>query len=79
MSEPQHKQLLDEIADARDGLNQKERVILYCLYRAQKELGGRNVATALLYGRVLEHIDISQKEFQTILSRMAGISGNTDY
>ena len=69
---------LDDIfPDARDGLTKKERVILYCLHEAQKEFVGRNVPTALLYGRVIEHLDISQNEFQRILSRMAGLTRDT--
>jgi len=67
----------DILPDVRDGLNRKERIILYCLHEAQKEFVGRNVPTALLYGRVIEHIDISQVEFQSILSRMAGLTRDT--
>lgn len=64
---------LDTIPDVRDGLNRKERAILYCLKKTQEELRGRNVPTIMLYGRVLELVDISQEEFQRILSRMVGI------
>lgn len=64
----------DNIPDVRDGLTRKERAILYCLQQAQKDLGDRNVPTILLYGRVLELVDISQGEFQTILSRFAGLT-----
>lgn len=64
----------DNIPDVRDGLNKKERAILYCLQQTQKELGGRNVSTIMLYGRVVELIDISQDEFQTILSRFVGLT-----
>lgn len=64
----------DNIPDVRDGLNKKERAILYCLQQTQKELGGRNVPTIMLYGRVVELIDISQDEFQTILSRFVGLT-----
>jgi hypothetical protein len=67
----------DIIPDARDGLNRKERVILYCLHEAQKEFVGLNVPTALLYGRVIEQLDMSQHEFQSILSRMAGLTRDT--
>lgn len=56
--------------DARDGLNKKERVILYCLHQTQKELGHPNVPTAMLYGRVIEWMDISEGDFQAILNRM---------
>ncbi|HET8711699.1 MAG TPA: hypothetical protein VFM32_10000 [Spongiibacteraceae bacterium] len=68
---------IDNIPDARDGLTRKERVILYCLQQAQQELGGRNVPTIMLYGRVVELIDIGQEEFQTILSRFVGLTRST--
>jgi hypothetical protein len=64
----------DNIPDVRDGLTKKERTILYCLHQAQKEFGDRKVPTILLYGRVLEFVDISKHEFQTILSRFAGLT-----
>ncbi len=64
----------DNLPDVRDGLNRKERAILYCLQETQKELGGRNVPTIMLYGRVLELVDISQQEFQEILSRFVGLT-----
>jgi hypothetical protein len=68
-------ELLDELLpDARDGLNKRQRVILYCLQEAQKEFGDRNVPTITLYGRVIEHIDISQHEFQLILNQLAGLT-----
>jgi hypothetical protein len=62
------------IPDARDGLTSKERAVLYCLQQAQKEFEGRNVPTILLYGRVLEYVDIGKDEFQNILSRFAGLT-----
>ena len=64
----------DDCPDARDGLTRKERAIMYCLQQTQQELGGRNVPTIMLYGRVLELVDISKEEFQTILSRFAGMT-----
>ena len=64
----------DCIPDVRDGLTQKERAILYCLQQTQQELGGRNVPTAMLYGRVVELIDISREEFQAIVARFAGLT-----
>lgn len=64
----------DLIPDARDGLTRKERAVLYCLQQTQQELGGRNVPTIMLYGRVVELVDISQEEFQTILARFAGLT-----
>ena len=64
----------DNLPDVRDGLNCKERAVLYCLQETQKELGGRNVPTIMLYGRVLELVDMSQQEFQETLSRFAGLT-----
>jgi len=68
----------DNIPDVRDGLNKKERIILYCLKQAQEEFGDRGVPTITLYGRVVEHINIDENEFQTILSRMVGMTRNSD-
>lgn len=64
----------DNLPDVRDGLNRKERAILYCLQETQREMKGRNVPTIMLYGRVLEYVDISEGEFQSILSRFAGLT-----
>lgn len=58
------------LPDGRDGLTEKERVILYCLNQASVELNGRYVPTIMLYGRVVELIDISETEFQNILRRL---------
>jgi hypothetical protein len=69
--------LFDDLPDARDGLNRKERIILYCLHETQREFNDRNVPTMTLYGRVIEHMDIGQEEFKTILSRLTGLTRNT--
>jgi hypothetical protein len=58
--------------DARDGLTRLERIILWQLREAQKELGRDSVPTALLYGRVVEHINVSVEEFQAVLARLVG-------
>jgi hypothetical protein len=63
---------LDRIPDVRDGLTRVERVILYVLSETQKERDGRNVPTAMLYGRVVEHVNISEAEFQRTLQRLVG-------
>lgn len=60
----------DDLPDVRDGFNRKERAVLYCLARAREELGREFIPTALLYGRVLEIVDMSEGEFQEILGRM---------
>ena len=62
----------DLIPDVRDGLTRVERVILHVLSETQKERKGRNVPTAMLYGRVVEYVDISVPEFQRILQRLTG-------
>jgi hypothetical protein len=48
---------LDNLPDVRDGLTQKER-------------GGRDVPTVMLYGRVVEHVNISEQELQLLLQRL---------
>ena len=70
-------ELSELLPDARDGLNRKERVVLYCLMQTQKEFKDRNVPTITLYGRVLEHIDIGEAEFQHILANMVGLTQNS--
>lgn len=68
---------LDNIPDVRDGLTRKERIVLFCIDRAQKELGGRNVPTAMLYGRVLEYVDMSENELQHILQRLSSYNNRS--
>ena len=63
---------LDNLPDVRDGLNKIERAVLYCIHELQQERNGRNVPTAMLYGRVLEHVDMSESELQDILQRLTG-------
>ena len=70
-------ELLELLPDAHDGLKRKERVVLYCLMQTQKEFKDRNVPTITLYGRVLEHIDIGEAEFQHILAKMVGLTQNS--
>lgn len=60
----------DELPDARDGLTRKERVVLWVLAQVQAERGDRNVPLAMLYGRVLEHVDMSARELQEIVARL---------
>lgn len=64
---------LDNLPDVRDGLARKERLVLYCLQQLQKERDGRNVPTAMLYGRVIEHVELSEHELQVILQRLSKI------
>lgn len=64
-----------DLPDVRDGLNAKERIVLTCLRELQQARKGRNVPTAMLYGRVIEHVDMSVEELQAILQRFVGIGG----
>lgn len=64
--------MAEEIPDARDGLTRLERVILWQLREAQRELGREAVPTPLLYGRVVEKINVSVDEFQRVLQRLIG-------
>ena len=61
------------LPDVRDGLTHKERIILYCLKITQEEFKGHNVPTITLYGRVCEHINISQGEFLRLLAKMTRV------
>lgn len=60
----------DDLPDARDGLTRKERVVLWMLSTLQAERGDRNVPLPMLYGRVLEHVDMSTAELQRIVERL---------
>lgn len=62
---------IDYLPDVRDGLTRLERVILFELSRAEEELKGRRVPAALLYGRVVEHLNVGIPEFQRTLARLA--------
>jgi hypothetical protein len=64
---------LDRLPDVRDGLTRVERIVLWQLHELQKERNGRDVPTAMLYGRVVEHIDISVGELQSVLQRLIGV------
>jgi len=60
----------DKIPDLRDGLTRQERIVLTVLYQVQKELGDRNVPTAMLWGRVCEHFYISPEDLSEMLARL---------
>lgn len=62
----------DRMADVRDGLTRIERAILFVLAETQRERGDRSVPTMMLYGRVLELVDVSRQEFQATLERLIG-------
>lgn len=58
------------IPDVRDGLTRKERAVLYCLRQLQMERSDHHVPTVMLYGRVVEQVDMSVAEMQAILQRL---------
>lgn len=64
------RDLFDRIPDVRDGLTRAERVVLYVLNETQKERGGRNAPTAMLWGRVCEHFYISPEDLSLMLARL---------
>ncbi|MBD3639558.1 hypothetical protein [Marinobacter sp.] len=75
MKEDDLDTLLETIPDVRDGLTRTERIILYVLNETQRELNGRNVPTVMLYGRVLEYVNISEQELHVYLDRL-GVKGD---
>jgi hypothetical protein len=65
----------EDLPDVRDGLNQRERIVLYVLHQTQKERGDRNVPTAMLWGRVCEHFYISPEELSKMLAHLGARTG----
>ena len=66
--------VFDDIPDARDGLTRKERVVLWVLRGAQEHRHGRGVRMAMLYGRVVEYVDMSREEFLKIVERLTALA-----
>ncbi|MCW8851676.1 MAG: hypothetical protein OQK44_03340 [Gammaproteobacteria bacterium] len=62
---------LESLPDVRDGLTRKERIVLHCLHQLQRERDGRNAPTVMLYGRVLEYVNMSENELQMILQGLS--------
>jgi hypothetical protein len=62
----------DYLPEVRDSFTHRERIVLQCLHDLQQERGGRNVPTGMLYGTVVEHVDMSVEELQGILGRLIG-------
>jgi hypothetical protein len=60
----------DDLPDIRDGLTRKERIVLQVLHATQKERGGSSVPTAMLWGRVCEHVYMSPDELTAMLARL---------
>jgi hypothetical protein len=70
MNGPPEKAPEDVLPDVRDGLTREERIVLWVLHETQKERGGRNVPTAMLWGRVCEYFYISPEELSAMLARL---------
>lgn len=64
------KTIEDVLPDVRDGLTREERVVLYVLNETQKERGGRDVPTVMLWGRVCEHFYISPEDLSAMIARL---------
>jgi hypothetical protein len=54
------------------GKTPRARIVLKCLHELQQERGGRHVPAGMLYGSVVEYIDMSVEEMQSILVRLIG-------
>lgn len=65
-------EIRDHLPDVRDGLTRVERIVLWQLQETQREFPGRNVPTATLYGRVVEHVSLSERELLRVLTRLIG-------
>lgn len=64
------KPVPDFLPDVRDGLTRQECVVLWVLHETQKERQGRDVPTAMLWGRVCEHFYISPEDLSAMLARL---------
>jgi hypothetical protein len=60
----------DDLPDVRDGLTRKERVVLWALWQLRADRPDGSVPLPMLYGRVLEHVDLSIAELQEIVARL---------
>jgi hypothetical protein len=67
-----NRDLHDDLPDVRDGLTHQERIVLRCLHELQQERGGRYMPMGMLYGSVVESIDMSVEELQRMLVRLVG-------
>ena len=53
---------MNELPDARDGLTRLQRIVLVELDRLRRDTGKSSVPTVMLYGRVCEHLPITEQE-----------------
>jgi len=64
----------EHVPDVRDGLTRLQRIVLWELERARRETGREWIPTVMLYGRVVEHLPITEAELQQVL-RSLGVQG----
>ncbi len=69
---PPPRDIREYLPDVKDGLTHRERMVLWCLEALQRERAGRHVPTGMLYGSVVEYIDMTVEEMQSILVRLIG-------
>jgi hypothetical protein len=50
-------------------------VVLWQLAEASRELGREQVPTVMLYGRVVEHVSLTEEELQLVLRSLGVASG----
>ena len=67
--------MLRDLPDVRDGLTRLQRIVLYELWKAQRETGREFIPTVMLYGRVVEHVSITELELQVVLQSL-GVAGD---
>jgi len=64
----------EHVPDVRDGLTRLQRIVLWELERARRETGREWIPTVMLYGRVVEHLPITEAELEQVL-RSLGVQG----
>ena len=57
------------LPDVRDGLTHRDRIVPWCLYELQQQYGDRQIPTSMLYGRVVEHANMSVEDMKSIMVR----------
>lgn len=75
VDDPGDDDLLQRLPDVRDGLTRLQRIVLYELWKAQRETGREFIPTVMLYGRVVEHVSITELELQLVLQSL-GVAGD---
>ena len=66
--------LLRSLPDVRDGLTWLQRIVLHELWKARRETGRELIPTVMLYGRVVEHVSLTEEELQAVLASL-GVMG----